>query len=283
MNNILGISAGFHDAAAAVIDQQGDILFAAHSERYSKIKNDPNLHANLLQKLSTYNPLTVAYYERPFWKSLRRLYNGEAVTFGDFGLANTVNKHLQGSIKPKKIVSFGHHLSHAAAGFQTSPFSDATVVVIDAIGEWDTISVWSAKYIKEKAQYKKLWSVKYPHSIGLFYSAMTKRCGLLPQEEEYILMGMSAYGDDIVKNSLIKDFIFDLDAIKFSYNFHLGIPNDYLDLVSNFDLAASAQAVTEKLIRIVMKKASNYEISNNLVYAGGVALNCVANRILGEY
>ena len=103
MNNILGISAGFHDAAAAVIDQQGDILFAAHSERYSKIKNDPNLHANLLQKLSTYNPLTVAYYERPFWKSLRRLYNGEAVTFRDFGLANTVNKHLQGSIKPKKI------------------------------------------------------------------------------------------------------------------------------------------------------------------------------------
>ena len=96
-----------------------------------------------------------------------------------------------------KISSYNHHLSHAAAGFQTSPYDRATVVVIDAIGEWDTISIWGAEYDSTgKATYRKLWRQTYPHSIGLFYSAVTQRVGLHPLDEEYITMGMAGWGQN---------------------------------------------------------------------------------------
>jgi carbamoyltransferase len=94
------------------------------------------------------------------------------------------------------LQAFSHHLSHAAAGFQTSPYQEAAVVVIDAIGELDTVSIYRAGYDAHgQAQYQKVWGQRYPHSIGLFYSALTKQVGLKPMEEEYITMGMSAYGD----------------------------------------------------------------------------------------
>jgi carbamoyltransferase len=101
-----------------------------------------------------------------------------------------LHKHVPVSFhKEPLFLHAGHHLSHAAAGFQTSPFTKATVVVIDAIGEWDTISIWGAMYDStHRATYKKLWSQRYPHSIGLFYSAITKRIGLHPMDEEYITM-----------------------------------------------------------------------------------------------
>jgi carbamoyltransferase len=96
---------------------------------------------------------------------------------------------------PGQIKTYSHHLCHAAAGFQTSPYDRATVVVIDAIGEFDTVSIWGAEYDTQgQARYKKLWSQSYPRSIGLFYSAITQRIGLHPLDEEYITMGMAAYG-----------------------------------------------------------------------------------------
>mgnify|MGYP003350685893 CR=1 FL=1 len=186
--NILGISAGYHDAAATVINK-GEILFAGHSERYSKIKNDPTIHKDLLQELCEWEYDTVAFYERPWMHNLQQLYTGQR-HFGPWTTRQALNRQLGLWYQnpARKEVCFSHHLSHAAAGFQTSKFDRATVVVIDAIGEWDTISIYGAKYNKHGyAKYKKLWSQKYPHSLGLFYSAMNKRAGLKPLDEEYLL------------------------------------------------------------------------------------------------
>jgi carbamoyltransferase len=175
-------------------------------------------------------------------------------------------------------------LSHAAAGFQTSPYDDATVVVIDAIGEFDTITIWNAWYDKNGvAKYKKLWGQKYPDSIGLFYSAMTKRVGLKPLDEEYILMGMAAYGNTKplkeMSNSLIESF----KDITFKDNLQIGVPDNFLEGADERSIATSTQLIAEQLIMQVMSKAKSLGGSKNLVYGGGVALNCLANRLLGNF
>jgi carbamoyltransferase len=177
-----------------------------------------------------------------------------------------------------------HHLSHCAAGFQTSPYSKATVVVIDAIGEFDTISIWGAEYVNGRARYKRLWGQKYPHSIGLFYSAMTQAVGLKPNEEEYIMMGMSAYGNDAGLSSLMKmQTVVDEWEILFRDNLHAGIDLQVLKRFDDIDLAHGAQKLAENLIYNVMARAKKLNWSNNLVYMGGVALNCLANRNVGDY
>jgi carbamoyltransferase len=165
-------------------------------------------------------------------------------------------------------------LSHAAAGFQTSTFNKATVVVIDAIGEWDTISIWGAHYVDGRAQYHLLWRQRYPYSLGLFYSAITARVGLKPMEDEYILMGMSAYGE--AKHT-------DTMQILLQENLHAGIDHVFLPTAKDADIAASAQAILEQEIYNIMQRAKDFGWSRNLVYQGGVALNCLANRNLNEY
>ena len=281
--NILGISAGYHDAAATVVNSQGDILFAGHSERYSKKKNDAELCNGLLDDVLEYGPDVVAYYERPWAKQLRRLYSGEGIQW-DKLTVRQVLKGITGWIEPNKIVNFNHHLSHAAGGFQTSPYDRATVVVIDAIGEWDTISIWGAEYDRTgRAQYRRLWGQRYPHSLGLFYSAITKRVGLHPLDEEYITMGMSAYGDDHYNHVMESVLVRDVYDIEFGQNLHAGVSDDFMGGLSNEDIAASAQRLLERLIGNVMQRAKDFGWSTNLVYQGGVALNCLANRRLGKY
>ena len=191
--NILGVSAGFHDAGVSVINNHGDILFAAHSERYSRVKNDPELNQEIIDEALSYGDISqVAWYERPWLKKTRQLYSGEwrkALT------DKSPKRHLADVGINKPITTYSHHLSHAAAGFQTSPFDRAMVVVVDAIGEWDTYSAYIASYDNHgNAVYKSVLKRRYPNSLGLFYSAMTQAVGLKPMEEEYILMGMSAYG-----------------------------------------------------------------------------------------
>lgn len=227
MSKITGISEGFHDAAICKI-QDGEILYASHSERHSRIKNDRNLHPSF-----TVEGVSV-FYEKPFLKNLRRLYGGQ---------------------RWKKRKSYdhyvNHHWSHAAASYYTRPFDEEPVcVIIDAIGEWDTASIWWKK--------RKVWSLKYPKSLGLFYSAITQACGLKPNEDEYITMGMAAYGEPIYK----------IDPYK---NYHKGIRIKG----RSEDLAASAQKIIEDEIISIMRIARKY--SNHLCYGGGVALNCVVN------
>ena len=197
LQNILGISAGFHDAAITLIRADGEIVFAGHSERYSKRKNDSDLCAELMTEVCDHAIDTIAYYERPWLKQLRNLVSGQGIDWSNVTVNQVIRNQLGTWLRhpPRQTKTYSHHLCHAAAGFQTSPYGRATCVVIDAIGEFDTISIWGAKYdIQGHARYKKLWSQTYPRSIGLFYSAITQRIGLHPLDEEYITMGMSAYG-----------------------------------------------------------------------------------------
>ena len=299
--NILGISAGFHDAAVSVINHEGDILFAGHSERYSKQKNDAHLNPLLLAEVEKYNIDKIAFYERPWLKQLRRLRSGETIQWNRLTVEQCLRQELGNTeshyhnpaipddifmtlnLRPK-IYSYDHHKSHAAAGFQTSSFDRATVVVIDAIGEFDTITVWGAEYDKTgRARYKKLWGQKYPHSIGLFYSAMTKHVGLKPMDEEYIMMGMAAYGQKGFADHMKSLIVEDEWNMTFKDNLHVGVPESFMSTINDMDTAASAQYLIENLIYNVMRRAKNFGWSNNLVYMGGVALNCSANRNLGDY
>lgn len=281
MGNILGMSAGHHDAALTLVDPYGYILFAGHSERYSRIKNDPNIDIKLIEEVTKEPIGTVAYYERPWAKQLRHLLAGQPIEWRRLTTAACVEQQL-GCILAQNdatIESWNHHLSHAAAGFQTSSFNNATVVVIDAIGELETITIWEANYdANGTAQYKLRWRQWYPHSIGLFYSAVTKHVGLKPNEDEYILMGMSSYGESNVIQLNPVDVWADA---KFNENFHRGM--QYSGNLSNIELAKQAQLITERLVDSIMYKASTLCESKNLVYSGGVALNCLANRLLGRY
>jgi carbamoyltransferase len=274
---ILGISGGFHDAAAALITTQGDIVFAGHAERYSKRKNDRDIHPGLLAEFCDYELDTVAYYERPWLKQLRRLRSGEGIDWRNTTTQQVIRNQLGPwlSYLPQHIHSYPHHLSHAAAGFQTSPFDRATVVVIDAIGEFDTATIYGAEYdARGRAVYNRLWRQRYPRSVGLFYSAVTARIGLHPMDEEYITMGMAAYGEPCYVEEL---------RTLLQENLHVGIDPEFLPSASNADIAASAQVLTEQLIYNIMRRARDFEWSRNLVYQGGVALNCLANRKLGDY
>jgi carbamoyltransferase len=159
------------------------------------------------------------------------------------------------------------------------------VVVIDAIGEFDTISIYGAEYDRSgRAVYTRLWGQRYPHSIGLFYSAITKRIGLHPLDEEYITMGMAAYGNPQFSSQLIRSELIDSVAdIRFRQNLHAGIDPAVFNGYTDEDIAAGAQLVAEQLIYTVMQRARDFGYSTNLVYQGGVALNCLANRMLGDY
>jgi len=285
--NILGISAGFHDAAATVIDQYGNILFASSSERYSKHKNDENFCAPLISELKKHNPIdTVAYYERPLFKQLRRLRAGQGFQWSKLRLKQVVHDQIGHACwqDVKHYRSYNHHLSHAAGGFQTSPFDRATVVVIDAIGEFETITIWGAEYDQQgQAKYTRLYRQVYPHSIGLFYSAITERVGLHPLDEEYITMGMSAWGQSSWYPAMAQQVIEDFEEIRFKNNLHTGFDKSFLEAATVEDIACAAQLVTEDLIQNVMHRARQTGWSNNLVYMGGVALNCLANRHLGNF
>jgi carbamoyltransferase len=281
--NILGISAGFHDAAATVIDQRGEILFAGHSERYSRIKNDPDIHVDMLRECAEHRIDQIAYYETPWRKQLRQLYSGQGIEWNKLTTQQILKKQLQGFFSKVHVSTYSHHLSHAAAGFQTSTFKRATVVVIDAIGEWDTISIWGAHYVNGRAEYHRLWSQKYPHSIGLFYTAMTQQVGLKPMEDEYILMGMSAYGSKQASTLMKMQLIDDEWDMTFKENLHIGTTWDWGYHFDGTDIAASTQSLCENLIYNVMRRAKDFEWSRNLIYQGGVALNCLANRNLGDY
>jgi carbamoyltransferase len=293
-NKILGVSAGFHDAALTVMHDD-EVVFAGHSERYSKQKNDSNICSALEQAALEYGPFDeIVYYEKPWKRQLRKLRSGEPWG-GNWRLRTELEQSIPLIMAEHTgaIASVGHHLSHAAAGFQTSPFDNAAVVVIDAIGEMDTISIYKADYDtvgylgstqRKRARYKRVYCQKYPNSIGMFYSAVTQRVGLRPMDEEYITMGMAAYGDaSKAIGTLVDNLIHDVETATFKRNLHIGMQDlEFPADVNEMDIAAAGQQLCEHLITEVMLTARYLTGSNNLVYMGGVALNCVANSQLGE-
>jgi carbamoyltransferase len=287
-----GISANSHDAALSVyiedhpLDDNGWV-FGSHSERFSGIKNDPNLDTTLINYALRFGePNEIVWYENPLKKTLRQLWAGQGLKLRE----NNISRYLSDThsvFNNKKIHYVDHHHAHAAAGYYTSGFSDACVLVIDSIGEWDTISVWNGSWdhLTKKSRQS------YPNSIGLWYSAMTQRVGLKPQEDEYILMGMAAYGDPTrlykdICNDFIKQFPTFEDPVVFTRNLHRGCKDWRPDLTTEqdmFDIAAATQRLYENLFEYILQSASSTVESQNLVLMGGCALNCSANGIAQKY
>jgi carbamoyltransferase len=276
-----GISANSHDAALAVFVND-DLVFASHSERFSGIKNDPDLDHKLIAYSKQWGePDRVIWYENPYKKTLRQFIAGQGLNYA----GNNIKHYLSTWGIHCPIIYGSHHASHVAGGYFTSPFTNAACVSIDSIGEFETLTVWKAK----AKRLKKVYSQRYPHSIGLWYSAMTQRVGLKPNEDEYILMGMAAYGDPDRLYKHIKQDFFGYNKSRlttFNCNLHRGCLQWRPDLTSEqdmFDIAAATQKVYEDEFRYIIARAQRLTKEKNLVLTGGCALNCSANSIAHDY
>ena len=261
-----GVSAGYHDASLSVV-KDGEIVFASHAERYSRHKNDKHLNAFLIDEALGYGePDVVHWYENPLLKSTRRIYSGQK------NIWTNPKKYLsEHGYNPRKMKWGNHHRSHMAAGYYTRPFEDCATLVIDAIGEWTTTSIWNNN--------KLVWKNTYPNSLGLFYSAFTDRIGLKANEDEYILMGMAAYGD----KDRFKDEI--LELVTNQTKFHRGISWWRPELTEKdyFDVAAAVQWVYEGELATLLQVTRQTTGKKNLVFMGGCALNCLANRLISVF
>lgn len=284
-----GISANSHDAALAVFKEsckgltdrkELKLKFASHSERYSRIKNDPNLNQRLVNHaLEMYGPpKRVVWYEKPLKKTVRQLFAGQGWKWRE----NNIKQYLRERNINAPISYVDHHTSHASGGYFTSGFDNAAILCIDSIGEFETLTIWKAK----GNSIKRVFTQSYPHSIGLWYSAMTQRLGLKPNEDEYILMGMRAYGlDKNMLTDIASDFIKKFPTkqdhrILFKKNLHRGCLDWRPDLTSEqdyFDIAQGTQELYELIFDVYLEIAKSLVTSKNLVLAGGCALNCSAN------
>ena len=266
---ILGVNYGSHDAAVTLLDGP-NVLYASHAERHSKIKNDHNLNSKIIEEVLSFGkPEIVSFYEKRTLKKSRLILKG--------GKKYSKNNFELSDYDLFEEKQFSHHKSHAAAGYYTSNFSDAVIVVVDAIGEWNTSSIW----VGQGKNVKKIYSKNYPFSFGLFYSAFTKLIGLYPGTEEYILMGMAAYGDYKKYYHIINQYFSSINKQK--YNFHKGILDwdSSIDIEKEkFNIAASVQKVYEDRLLEFMSFAKKTTGRSNLVFMGGCALNCSANTKL---
>ena len=280
-----GWSGQSHDASLAVFRDR-DLVFAAHSERYSRIKNDKNLNCQLLIEALDYGvPDSVCYYERPWLKKTRQLYSKQYTLLGKVSPTTYMSKFIPDTPKSTTV---SHHRAHAAAGYYTSGYTDAVILCIDSIGEWDTTSIWTG----QGETLTKQWSQKYPHSIGVWYSAMTQRIGLKPQQHEYILMGMAAIGDpDRLYTDIKQDFFSSTPTVtdpntRFKINCHRGCKQWRKDLNTpqDFaDIAAAVQRIYEEIFLGLIRHCAGLTNKKNIVIMGGCALNCVANPLAHTY
>lgn len=280
MTLVWGISALSHDASLAVLDGT-NILFAAHAERYSRVKNDLYLHPALIEEaLSFGRPDLIAWYERPLIKKARQVRAGQwfdALQLNDLPRRYLRSLGLPFRLPPIEYVN--HHRSHAIGGVATSGFDETAVIVADAIGEFTTFSIGS--YTRGSG-YRTLHERRYPHSLGLLYSAFTRRCGFRPNEDEYIVMGMAAFGTPRHVDRIYEDLIEVVPpSFRVRINPHRGIGEWAAD-AEPADLAASIQQVTEDILVKAAEWVARETGSRNLVLMGGVALNCVANTRIAE-
>ena len=290
---VMGISGALnHDAAVSLIEDKR-ILYASHSERYSKKKNDSLLNDGIVNAALEYGrPDVIAWYEKPLLKKLRQASAGQWDLALDWDeMPKRYIKQNFPQLSGIKIEYQSHHYTHAASGYYTSKLSEATVVVIDSIGEFETLTIWHGR----GNQLKQIYSQGYPNSVGLFYSAMTQRLGLKPQEDEYILMGMAAYGDPYRKHNgknlqqhIMDEFKITLEdrsdeffkMVSFGENLHRGCKWFLPELTSEqdlFDLAAATQKVYERMLERIVYFARSRTHCRNLIIMGGCALNCSAN------
>ncbi|MBL9144237.1 MAG: carbamoyltransferase [Verrucomicrobiaceae bacterium] len=313
MASILGISAFYHDSAAALV-KDGVITAAAQEERFTRIKHDHEFPKNAIDYCLAESALKiedldyVAFYDKPLQKFDRLIET--YLAFAPKGLQSfmmamplwlktklhlprEINKALGGRYK-KRIVFTGHHESHAASAYFPSPFDKAAILTIDGVGEWDTATIG----IGEGNKIKLLKTMHFPHSLGLLYSAVTYFCGFKVNSGEYKLMGLAPYGEPKYKDVILKNLIdlkedgsLAMDMSYFQYCEGLRMTNDkFASLFGGparnaeseisqreMDIAASIQAVTEEVVLRMAKYAVQITGCRDVCMAGGVALNCVAN------
>lgn len=276
-----GINALNHDASIAVM-VGNELRFWQRASHYSNIKGDDKLNSGLIKDAlhasGGRGPSDIVWYERPWLKKSRQLYAGQYRWA--FNLQELPQIYLrQFKLNYAKLHFVPHHLSHAAAGYLTSPFNDAVVVVLDAMGEWESATIWQG----HNNGLKKLWSRSYPTSLGLFYSAFTDLIGLKPVAEEHVLQQLSELGDPNRFGSDIYDYWKCSWHLK--HNLHKGVrnwPHPIQTDQDRYDIAAAVQAVFELQAYEVIQTAKRLSRSRNLVYMGGCAMNSKFNKILPD-
>jgi|TARA_B110000977_G_C11079048_1_gene492248 carbamoyltransferase len=268
-----GMVGNSHDASLAVFDDD-ELLWASLSKDFSKVPNDPDFNWTQLEvaRQSFGPPQKVIWYERPFLKTLRQWRAGQ----GWLREENDIREYLKRWGINCKIEYTQHHLSHAAYAYYTQPEDDCAVVCLDSIGEFETLTVWHGMNNK----LKKIYSQSYPHSLGLFYSAMTQRLGLVPNRDEYLVAQMAAKGNHkIYSKRILKELLHVLGndpAIHCRENLHRGCMWWAPDITSEQqlnDLAAAVQKVFELSVKHVTEWAKKRTGSKHLALAGGGALN----------
>jgi carbamoyltransferase len=233
----------------------------------------------ITEALHVGSPDRIYWYERPWVKKARQLYAGQ------------YSRALDMSVLPRRymkaqhyapITYTPHHASHAAAGYYTSPFNHAAIVVLDAIGEFECATIWEAKH----GEMRKVWSRSYPNSLGLFYSAFTDFLGMTPIQDEYQLQKMAEQGNpnqflNYVRSYFNSDKVLDLNT-----NFHKGVlhwdHNELTTLQEQCNLAAAVQQVFEEQVSRIMHRAQGLTGADCLVYMGGCAMNSRANKNVVE-
>ena len=317
----LGISAFYHDSAAALV-RDGVVVAAAQQERFTRVRHDSSFpdaaigycldHAGI--SLSDLD--AVVYYEDPELKFTRVL--SSFASAGPRGLRpfsamlpewlgwkrnvlDRVNAELDAldrGTAPRAVAS-QHHRSHAASAFFPSPYENAAVLTVDGVGEWQTTTIWHGR----GNSLELVNSISYPHSVGMLYSAFTYYCGFKVDSGEYKLMGLAPYGEprfaDVIRQKLVNlrpDGSFTLNMKYFEFHqgtrmvgrgfeelFGAPIRDPESDLEQRHcDLAASVQVVTEEIVLGLARAAVEQTGERSLVMAGGVALNCVANGVLSR-
>ncbi len=322
---ILGISAYYHDAAAVLLCD-ANIIAAAQEERFTRKKHDAAFPANAISSCLALGDIQldqvddIVFYDKPILKFERLLetYLSHAPHgFRSFAksmpiwlkeklyLKSVLKKELKALLPGKsstlpRLLFNEHHQSHAGSAFFPSPFESAAVLCLDGVGEWATTSAWHGT----GNRLEPLWEIRFPHSLGLLYSAFTYYCGFKVNSGEYKLMGLAPYGEprfrELILDHLIDvaaDGTFRLNMTYFDYPTGLRMtgrrfaqlfgrparnPEAELDDF-HMDIARSIQAVTELIVTRLARTVTSELGTTNLCLAGGVALNCVANsKILSE-
>jgi carbamoyltransferase len=314
---VLGISAYYHDSAAALV-HDGSIVAAVQEERFSRIKHDASFPHRAIEYCLNEAGVDLAdmdhvvFYDKPFLKFERLLETYLAFAprgYSSFRAAvplwlreklflkrlliNELARHCPKSGIKNRLLFSEHHLSHAASAFYPSPFEEAVVITMDGVGEWATTSMGFGRGAHLEISHE----IHFPHSLGLLYSAFTLHCGFKVNSGEYKLMGLAPYGEPRYVQHILDHLIdlkpdgsFRLDLSYFDYCTGLrmtaprfdnlfGSPRQPQDPITRqqMDLAASVQAVIEEAVLRMTRSAADQWKVPNLCLAGGVALNCVAN------
>ena len=317
MRHLLGISAYYHDSAAALLSD-GRIVAAAQEERFSRRKNDERFPRNALTfclkqaGLDVSQLDAVVFYDKPIIKFTRMLESYLAVAPGGWStfprvlptwlgeklnLRGTLRYEMPGLRDECPVLFTEHHQSHAASAFFPSPFEEAAILTVDGVGEWATTTVG----IGRGNDLKILRELRFPHSLGLLYSAFTAYCGFRINSGEYKLMGLAPYGEPRFVDTIYKHLVevkedgsLKLNLEYFSFLRDLRMTNTQFDALfggpprppetpveqRHMDVARSIQVVTEQIMLKLARHARELTGQRNLCLAGGVALNCVANGII---